>query len=233
MRTALKLQHILHVFVEMEHSADSTYDTNVEELEDIPRQFALDLMRSCITPSEVINLMQGADHSMMEDVLKSQNKELIALKFYQKMIWNNFWGCNDKSKRFKMYVFWELPFFFFCNVIYGPLTFFLTPNKLSKMRKDFFTPFASYFADILNYTILLLLLYINIVTTTPDPKAVYSLIKGYYAGNIDDENPRIREIDYRTVQFQLSAPTIPFSEWVLWVCLLGRILTECYQVGLN
>ena len=240
MRTALKLQHHLQEYARKENDRNSIYDRKIEELELIPKNFAVVLMKACRTPIEVTKLMRLDDDTMFLDVLKSKNKRLVSCKMYQKIVWRRFWGSQTSSKTrqgkfFKMlYSLKRLANFFLMNLFYLPLTLLsrLTsdPVQRRKRRDMFFSPFSSYLADLLNYVILIALLLVVAVTTVPDPTSIYLLISELRMGNTTAENStQFKVLSDGTVLVKLPTPSIPPSEWCLWVCIFARFLTEWYQ----
>ena len=240
MRTALKLQHYLKEYARKENDGNSLYDRKIEELEKIPSDFALQLMNACITPVEVAKLMQIDDETMFLDVLKSENKQLVASKMYQKLVWQEFWGLEtsldknaDRTER-SLYLLRRLGNFFFWNLFYLPLAimsqYSTRVQKTLKRTNFFFSPFSYYFADLLNYCILLAILLIVTITTVPNPEPVHLLIKQLQAGNISVENNDHFKVDPDgSILVKLPTPNIPLAEWSLWVCIFSRVLTESYQ----
>ena len=236
MRTALKLEHHLNDFAQIENDKNSCYDRKIEELQEIPNQFARDMMNACISPLEVTSLMRVHDNTMFQDVLKSQNKKLVASKFYQKIVFQTFWGSDamatknsSRIVRF-LHAFKRIPIFFFLNFFYYPIACCIGGEKRKKMKDQFFSPFSSYLADLCNYSILLLLLLTVTIITVPDPWPLHDLINQYNAGNISAEAAGITNTT--EVKFVLlPVPTIPPVEWVLWACILTRVLTEWFQAS--
>ena len=242
MRTALKLQYHLREYAQMENDRNSIYDRRIEELESIARDFVITLIKACITPIEVTRLMRLDDDTMFLDVLKSKNKRLIASKMYQKVVWQKFWGSETSTdKRTKKsvkvaYALKRLANFFFWNVFYLPLALLsrcTSDIEQRRKRRDiFFSPFSSYLADLLNYSILIALLLIVTLTTVPDPRPVHLLIHQLRNGSITTENnENFRVEGDGTILVRLSTPDIPFLEWSLWICIFSRILTEFYQAS--
>ena len=243
MRTALKLQCRLLEYAKIENDNNSIYDRSIEELELIPRKFALSLLKACITPVEVVKLMRLDDESMFIDVLHSKNVELVASKMYQKVVWQKFWGSEatvfEKARngRFtqSLYVAKRVAIFLFWNVFYFPATMlFKEERKRRKRRAIFFSPFSSYLADLLNYSMLISFLLIVILISVPDPELPRKLLQNLTRGDIlieDGTNLKLK--NNGTVMIKLSDPNIPFSEWLLWACIFARILTEFYQAYLK
>ena len=240
MRTALKLQHHLQKYAKKENGGNSLYDRMIEELEQIPRDFAMTLMRGCITPLEVTKLMRLDDDTMFLDVLKSGNKQLVAAKMYQKVVWQNFWGkasTEESAGKSKInYALKRMINFFFWNFFYLPLALLSRFSNRIKSQKwrvdiDFFSPFSYYLADLLNYSVLVAVLLAVTLTTAPDPTPVNLMIQQLQVGIITaDNNPHFKVGDDGVILVKLPPPTIPFSEWFLWVCILARVLTEWFQV---
>ena len=239
MRTALKLQHHLQEYAKIENDKNCLYDRKIEELVEIPSEFALTLLQACITPLEVTKLMRLEDETMFIDVLKSNNQQLVASKLYQKVVWQSFWGSAPGEAVVKsvklLSALKRLMSFFFWNVFYMPLAALSKcSSKMKEKRKivdsGFFSPFTSYLADLLNYTILVALLLIVTLMTIPDPKPVHLLIDQLKAGNITIENnPHFKAESDGSIVVRLPNPTIPMSEWSLWACVFARALTEWYQ----
>ena len=241
MRTALRLQHQLQEYARKENDKNSLYDRRIEELEKIPRNFAVKLIKACITPLEVTKLMRLEDETMFLDVLKSKNTQLVASKMYQKVVWQSFWGTVASSEENAgqfikiINVLKRLINFFFWNFFYMP--FFLLSLYSSRVKQgiksvdnNFFSPFDSYLADLLNYTILVALLLTVSLTTAPDPKLVHLLIHQLKAGNITAENnPDFKVQQDGSILVKLPTPTIPLSEMTLWMCIFSRVLAEWYQ----
>ncbi|KAL5260881.1 hypothetical protein ACHWQZ_G006799 [Mnemiopsis leidyi] len=242
MRTALKLQYHLREYAQMENDRNSIYDRRIEELEGVLRDFVITLIKACVTPVEVTRLMRLDDDTMFLDVLKSKNKRLVASKMYQKVVWQKFWGSeNSTDKRTRKsvkiaYALKRLTNFFFWNIFYLPLALLsrCTSNveQRRKRRDIFFSPFSSYLADLLNYSILIALLLVVTLTTVPNPRPVHLLIHQLKAGNITAENNESFRVEGDgRILVKLSTPTIPFLEWTLWTAIFSRILTEFYQAS--
>ena len=241
MRTALKLQYHLLEYAQMENDRNCLYDRKMEMLEQIPRDFAIKLIEVCVTPLEVSKLMSLNDETMFIDVLKSKNKGLVASKMYQKVVWQRFWRSELWSEKTggkfnkTFNGLGRAMEFFFWNIFYLPLVLFSrcstwAEKRIKIVEISFFSPFSSYLADILNYTILFSLLLTVIVTTIPDPKPVHLLIFQLQSGNITAANSSHFKVeDDGTILVKLPSPSIPGSEWCLWVCIVARILTEWYQ----
>ena len=241
MRTALKLQHHLQEYAQRENDKNSLYDRRIENLEKIPGKFAVMLINACSTPMEVTKLMRLDDETMFLDVLKSNNTQLVASKIYQKVVWKTFWGSvtsaeQSGGKFIKLtYALKRLTNFFVWNLSYLPLAFLSQFNSrfkknIKRVDIDFFSPFCSYLADLLNYCILVALLLTVCLTTVPDPTPVHLLLHQLKTGNITaDNNPQFKVEDDGSILVKLPTPTIPFSEWSLWVCIFARVLTEWYQ----
>ena len=240
MRSALKLQHHLQEYASKENNSNSIYDRRIEALEQIPRNFAVMLMKACRTPVEVTKLMRLDDETMFLDVLKSNNMRLVASKMYQKVVWQRFWGSESSSKKNgsklvkTLYAVKRLLSFFFWNFFYLPLAVLSRctsrVEQRRKRRDVFFSPFSSYLADLLNYTILLALLLIVTLTTVPNPNSVHLLIHQLKEGNITTyNNPQFRVEGDGSISVRLPTPIIPPTEWALWTCIFSRVLTEWYQ----
>ncbi|KAL5256346.1 hypothetical protein ACHWQZ_G011542 [Mnemiopsis leidyi] len=240
MRTALRLQCRLLEYAKIENDNNSIYDRSIEELEQIPKTFALSLMRACITPVEVIRLMQLDDESMFLDVLQSKNVELVASKMYQKVVWKTFWGSSaamlsKKARSGKytqsLYVAKRAAIFVFWNIFYIPVGIFSREETKSiKRRALFFSPFSSYLADLLNYSMMITFLLIVILITVPDNTITPGLLQELAKGNITTRNKTDFEEDgENNIMIKLPHPVIPPAEWILWATIFARILTECYQ----
>lgn len=241
MRTSLRLQSLLLKYAKIENDNNSIYDRSIEELDLIPREFAVSLMNACISPFEVIKLMRLDDDTMLQDVLESGNVDLVACKMYQKVVWQKFWGSElegiiteKHARRGKytqtIYVCKRVVIFLFWNIFYMPASLFGGDmSKLRKRRSVFFSPFSSYLADLLNYNLLVSFLLWVILTTVPDPgraQANMEKLTGIREEEID--------VDYRysedgSLMMRLPVPEIPLSEWLLWTAIFSRALTEFFQ----
>lgn len=246
MRTALKLQFHLSEYANIENDKNSIYDRQLEELEKIPKNFALSLMRSCKTPIEVTKLMQLDDDTMFVDVLNSKNQQLVASKMYQKVVWQKFWGneatSTDKKSKHgvfhkTLYAVKRLLNFLIWNVCYLPLRLFFRFNDKDGGQKhlgQFFSPFSSYLADLLNYFILIALLLLVTNLTVPDPSPVHRLMHQYLTGQLRvEDSPDLRRRDDGVVELKLPTPSVPLAEWMLWLCIFSRIITEWYQASVK
>ena len=239
MRTSLRLQCRLLEYAKIENDNNSIYDRSIEELELIPKKFALSLIKSCITPVEVIRLMQLDDESMFLDVLQSKNVELVASKMYQKVVWQTFWGSTAammskkaRSGRYtqSLYVAKRVAVFVFWNIFYIPVELLSREKRKSiKRRALFFSPFSSYLADLLNYSMMITFLLVVILITVPDDKIAPELLREIAEGNITTNRTDFRIDENKNVLIKLSHPEIPTAEWILWATIFARILTECYQ----
>ena len=239
MRTALRLQSRLLEYAKIENDNNSIYDRSIEKLELIPKTFALSLMAVCVTPIEVIKLMRLDDDTMLLDVFESMNVELVASKIYQKVVWQKFWGSEAivstkaRSGRFTqtVYVAKRAAIFIFWNMFYIPAAFFsIDKGRKRKRRAIFFSPFSSYLADLLNYSMLITFLLVVIMVTAPDPKFVDDLLQKITQGKITIENDTNFAVGIDgNVMIKLPDPEIPTSEYLLWSSIFARVLTECYQ----
>ncbi|XP_063695303.1 short transient receptor potential channel 7-like [Bolinopsis microptera] len=239
MRTALRLQSRLLEYAKIENDNNSIYDRSIEKLELIPKKFALSLMEVCVTPIEVIKLMRLDDDTMFQDVLQSKNVELVASKIYQKVVWKKFWGSEAIMKKKArsgnltqtFYVAKRIAIFLFWNIFYIPAAIFTRDDRISRKRRAiFFSPFSSYLADLLNYSMLITFLLVVIMYTEPDPKVAHELVQKLIEGEIKAENDTNFKVGADgSVMMRLPNPKIPFSEWLLWTCIFARVLSELYQ----
>lgn len=239
MRTALRLQSRLLEYAKIENDNNSIYDRSIEKLELIPKKFALSLMEVCVTPIEVIKLMRLDDDTMFQDVLQSKNVELVASKIYQKVVWKKFWGSEAIMKKKArsgnltqtFYVAKRIAIFLFWNIFYIPAAIFTRDDRISRKRQAiFFSPFSSYLADLLNYSMLITFLLVVIMYTEPDPKVAHELVQKLIEGEIKAENDTNFKFGADgSVMMRLPNPKIPFSEWLLWTCIFARVLSELYQ----
>ena len=242
MRTALRLQCHLLEYAKIENDNNSIYDRSIEALEKIPKRFALSLLEACVTPIEVIKLMKLDDDTMFQDVLQSNNVELVASKMYQKVVWQKFWGSEaivlKKAQSARctqtIYVAKRVAIFIFWNLFYIPMIILSKDEERKRKRKAiFFSPFSSYLADLLNYSMLIAFLLVNILISVPDPEIAIranDLRQKLKEGEITVEsNPNFKMGDDGNVMLRLENPEIPSSEWLLWASIFARILTECYQ----
>eukprot|EP00116_Pleurobrachia_bachei_P002136 sb/3462398/ len=236
MRTALRLQHRLSEFAQLENDKNCIYDREMERLAEIPRKFAVRLMNLCTTPNEVAELMKVSDPSMFEDVLNSKNKQVIASKFYQKIVWKTFWGfdaaeMDKKSVNGKkaLGLITKLGGFLCWNIFFIPL-YIISKLLNSSTHSKFFSPISSYLADLINYGILIGLMIGSVLTTIPEPEPVHQLILAYRNGSLNvSGDERFRLNSAGQMEVAIAKPNIPPVEIALWVCVLGRILTEFYQ----
>lgn len=239
MRTALRLQCRLLEYAKIENDNNSIYDRSIEKLELIPKTFALSLMAVCVTPIEVIKLMRLDDDTMFQDVLQSKNVELVASKIYQKVVWKKFWGSEAIMKKKArsgtltqtFYVAKRIAIFLFWNIFYIPAAIFTRDDRIRRKRRAiFFSPFSSYLADLLNYSMLITFLLVVIMYTEPDPKVAHELVQKLIEGEIQAENDTNFKVGVDgSVMMRLPNPRIPFSEWLLWSCIFSRVLSELYQ----
>jgi len=173
---------------------------------------------------------------MFQDVLNAKNKRLVASKFYQKIVFQSFWGSDtmEQKRSSKMmrllYALMRIPTFLFLNVFYYPSLLCASEEQKVKLEERFFSPCSSYLADLFNYSILLILLLTVTIITVPDPWQTHEIIAQYNAGNISAEKAQITNSGTGEVCL-LPHPIIPPAEWVLWACILTRVLTEWFQAS--
>ena len=243
MRTALRLQYRLRVYAKIENDNNSICDRKIEDLMKIPKDFALSLMEACVTPIEVINLMKMEDETMFGDVLKAQNTQLVASKIYQKLWWKKFWGYDLTDRDSPLGNIFErtlhaitgIAFFLMCNIFYLPFSLYLrllcSKEDREKHRKVFFSPYSSYLADRMNYTMLIALLWFVILTTSPDLDSTYDLLKELKEGRVTAANNSNFEVtEDGSILVMLPRPEILPAEIVLWVCVFGKALAGFYHV---
>lgn len=238
MRTALRLQYLLKTYALKENNGNSIYDRQLEELELIPSKYASDLMAACITPVEVAALMHTEDDTMYRDVLQSRNKCLVASKFYQKIVWRKFWGSSginetDHSSSKIVSIVGKFVSFMIWNFLYIPLTLLeLVFRKMpySESRQRFLSPLSSYLANLMNNTILIVILMVTSIVSVPDTTVTRVLVEQFLNGSASVEEP-LREAAWGKVVVRLPLMHIPYVEWLLWTCIFSRVLSESFQVS--
>ena len=244
MRTALRLQYRLGVYAKIEKIRNSIYDRDIEKLLEIPQDFALSLMNTCKTTHEVMNLMKIEDETMLMDVVKSQNAQLVACKIYQKLWWRQFYGYNLclTSSDTQVNVFARilraiagLAYFLARNIFYPLFALYLrvlcSKQEREKHQKRFFSSYSSYRVDRLNQLILIALLWTTILITIPDLESTYNILQRLQLEDkITADNSSFFEVaEDGSVLVRLPKPKISPMEIALWVCMFGKALSGFYH----
>ena len=182
---------------------------------------------------------------MFGDVLKSQNRQLVASKIYQKLWWRHFWGYNLYVTSNDVQVnnivvrtrhsITALAYFLACNIFYPLFAIylrFLCPKEERKKReKRFFSPYSSYLALGMNQTMMIALLWTTILVTIPDLESTYNLLQKLDFKNeiVTDNSSNFELREDGSVLVKLPQPDIVPVEIALWVCIFGKALSGFYH----
>ena len=219
----IKTAHLVNSMLIKASVVKEEYISDCKILAKSARDFTYDYLDRCRTLWEARRLLCGS--SYIENALETKEKRFLSHPFCQEIILEDFYGDKD-FKGFKRKVLFSLKSF--TAFFIGPLYFLLVIqnsliagrwryrySRLDFLARSMLTPFYSFLSDLLNYAILLgLLFYVAITVPT--------------TLNLSDEiDVSANRSEYEILR---SNSSISLSEITLWLCILSRVQLEVYQL---
>ena len=212
-----------------------------EDIRKTPRVFAEKLLKKCVSLQETAALIDVTDVEVLTALSEGKFRRVTQDYAFKKLTRDRvFWGTRcyesdwrffliDCPIRFGLVLFWNM--LYFLEVITCGCVQF---KRLNEQRKMLFSPVSCFFADILNYIIMVLIIGIVLMQKGAGiaQESTVELTRQYIQGNIsiEDEPRLINGSTPGITLVELEKNPMSFFGFLLALCLVSRTITELLQL---
>ena len=210
-----------------------------EDIRKTPREFAETLLKKCVSLQETAALIDVTDVEVLTALSEGKFRRVTQDYAFKKLTRDNvFWGtcCNESELLFFLK---DCPVRFGCVLLWNIFYFLevITCGRIKKLegqRKKLFSPVSCFFADILNYIIMVLIIGIVVMQKGAGiaQESTVELTRQYIQGNISiEDEPRLKNGSTPGITLvELEKNPMSFFGFLLVLCLFSRIITELLQL---